>query len=127
MMVLPGHLSAPGWSRTPSRATPTSFSGGNAGITLRRQRRHHSQAATPASLSGGNAAGRGQRNVVQATLVSAWCELREDFRHFRADHLCALEVLTDGFPVPGRSLMARWLTRFAADHAGDGGLLRRQL
>ena len=28
---------------------------------------------------------------VEATLVSAWCELRDDFRHFRVDRVQALE------------------------------------
>src|SRR5919197_402725 len=30
---------------------------------------------------------------VQATLIGAWCELRQDYRHFRADRISALAVL----------------------------------
>jgi predicted DNA-binding transcriptional regulator YafY len=54
---------------------------------------------------------------VEATVISAWCELRDDFRHFRADRVQALTVLDTGFPVPGRTLMADWLKRFSADGA----------
>jgi predicted DNA-binding transcriptional regulator YafY len=46
---------------------------------------------------------------VEATLVSAWCELRNDFRHFRADRILSLTVLEEHFPVSGRTLMGRWL------------------
>lgn len=62
---------------------------------------------------------------VEATLISAWCELRDDFRHFRADRVQALEVLNDPFPIPGRALMARWLERFAHDATVDGTLTGR--
>jgi predicted DNA-binding transcriptional regulator YafY len=54
---------------------------------------------------------------VEATLINAWCELRDDFRHFRADRVRALTVLDEGFPVPSRTLMAGWLERFARDLA----------
>jgi predicted DNA-binding transcriptional regulator YafY len=46
---------------------------------------------------------------IEATLVSAWCELRNDFRHFRADRIASMAVLEERLPVSGRSLMARWL------------------
>lgn len=63
---------------------------------------------------------------VDATLVTAWCELRDDFRHFRVDRVQALDVLDDGFPVPGRTLMARWLERFSSDVSADGELISRR-
>jgi predicted DNA-binding transcriptional regulator YafY len=59
---------------------------------------------------------------VQATLISAWCELRDDFRHFRADRVQELAVLDEGFPKPARGLMAQWLKRFVGDVTADGGL-----
>lgn len=62
---------------------------------------------------------------VEATLISAWCELRDDFRHFRADRVQALTVLDTGFPVPGRTLMADWLKRFSRDVSADGVLTTR--
>jgi predicted DNA-binding transcriptional regulator YafY len=49
---------------------------------------------------------------VQATLVSAWCDLRNDFRHFRADRISALDLLEERFPVCGRTLAAAWFARF---------------
>ena len=35
---------------------------------------------------------------VQATLIGAWCELRRDYRHFRADRVTALSVLDARYP-----------------------------
>jgi predicted DNA-binding transcriptional regulator YafY len=46
---------------------------------------------------------------IETTLLSAWCELRNDFRHFRADRIAAMAVLDQRLPVSGRNLMARWL------------------
>ena len=46
---------------------------------------------------------------IEATLLSAWCELRNDFRHFRTDRIAAVAVLDEHPPVSGRALMARWL------------------
>lgn len=62
---------------------------------------------------------------VEATVVGAWCELRDDFRHFRADRVQSLTVLDDGFPVPGRVLTANWLRRFSRDVTPDGVLTTR--
>jgi len=55
---------------------------------------------------------------VEATLVSAWCELRDDFRHFRTDRILALEVTGERFPVCGRTLMSRWLEKFGGREEG---------
>ena len=46
---------------------------------------------------------------VQATLVGAWCELRRDYRHFRADRISALTVLDERYPSDNGRLMAEWL------------------
>lgn len=46
---------------------------------------------------------------VQATLVYAWCELRADYRHFRADRITAFEVLAECYPIEERERMAGWL------------------
>ena len=50
---------------------------------------------------------------VEATLVSAWCELRGDFRHFRADRIRALALLEEPSPVCGRTLFQQWVRRFS--------------
>ncbi len=48
---------------------------------------------------------------VESTLLAAWCELRGDFRHFRADRIRALEVLGELMPVDGRALREAWLAQ----------------
>jgi predicted DNA-binding transcriptional regulator YafY len=45
---------------------------------------------------------------VEATLVCAWCELRNDIRHFRADRVVSAEVLDEGFAIP-KTVIAAWL------------------
>jgi len=49
---------------------------------------------------------------VEATLVCAWCELRKDIRHFRADRVIGADVLDEGFEIP-----APVLTAWAAERA----------
>ena len=46
---------------------------------------------------------------VQATLIGAWCELRGDYRHFRADRIVSLAVLEECYPSDNGRLMAEWL------------------
>jgi predicted DNA-binding transcriptional regulator YafY len=46
---------------------------------------------------------------VQATLIGAWCELRQDYRHFRADRIATLMVLDECYPSDNGRLMAEWL------------------
>jgi predicted DNA-binding transcriptional regulator YafY len=48
----------------------------------------------------------------EATLVNAWCELRGDFRHFRADRILGWDMVDENFPVCGKTLFARWQSRF---------------
>jgi predicted DNA-binding transcriptional regulator YafY len=45
---------------------------------------------------------------VQATLVATWCELRRDYRHFRADRIAKAELLDETFEDDG-ALMEGWL------------------
>ena len=42
---------------------------------------------------------------VQATLVCAWCELRNDIRHFRTDPIVATAVLDEPFKI---AVIAAW-------------------
>jgi predicted DNA-binding transcriptional regulator YafY len=49
---------------------------------------------------------------VEATLIGAWCELRQDFRHFRADRIEHVDILDDHFPVGRRVLFDRWWELF---------------
>lgn len=43
-------------------------------------------------------------------LLAGYCELREDFRHFRTDRLCSLEVTQQRIPEPTSILRRRWTT-----------------
>jgi len=46
---------------------------------------------------------------VDVTLIGAWCELRQDFRHFRVDRVLSSNVLDERFPADDGKLMAKWL------------------
>jgi predicted DNA-binding transcriptional regulator YafY len=46
---------------------------------------------------------------VDVTLIGAWCELRNDFRHFRVDRISASRLLDQQFPPDNGRLIAEWL------------------
>jgi predicted DNA-binding transcriptional regulator YafY len=46
---------------------------------------------------------------VDVTLVGAWCELRNDFRHFRVDRVLTSRLLDERFSADSRRLTAEWL------------------
>jgi predicted DNA-binding transcriptional regulator YafY len=46
---------------------------------------------------------------VDVTLIAAWCELRNDFRHFRADRIARSTPLEERFPADHAKLLADWL------------------
>lgn len=50
-------------------------------------------------------------------LVVAWCELRQDFRTFRADRVVEAEFLDERYPGRPAQLRARWFTLMQARHA----------
>jgi predicted DNA-binding transcriptional regulator YafY len=66
---------------------------------------------------------------VDATLIGAWCELRNDFRNFRVERILSSQVLQERFQADNGRLMAEWLalrkdrpdTAGAAAGASDGG------
>lgn len=43
-----------------------------------------------------------------STLLSAWCELRNDFRHFRTDRIVNYDVLEEKFNGGGGRLLRAW-------------------
>ena len=45
---------------------------------------------------------------VDAAMIVAWCELRQDVRHFRLDRVVRCEVLPDNFRGLGDELISRW-------------------
>jgi len=46
---------------------------------------------------------------VDVTLIAAWCELRGDYRHFRADRILRSEVLEERYAADSGALMAEWM------------------
>ena len=46
---------------------------------------------------------------VDVTLIAAWCELRNDFRHFRVDRIIRSTLLDERFPTDHAKLLADWL------------------
>lgn len=41
-------------------------------------------------------------------LLIAWCELKQDFRHFRVDRICQVTVLDEYMDISGSELRKRW-------------------
>lgn len=48
---------------------------------------------------------------VEVTVLAAWCELREDFRHFRADRILACHETGNGFAALAPQLRRDWRGR----------------
>ena len=44
----------------------------------------------------------------QVRLLAAWCELRGDFRHFRADRIAALTETGERYPQRRQALLQKW-------------------
>src|SRR6185312_14469299 len=56
-------------------------------------------------------------------LVAAWCELRGDFRHFRADRISSLEATGAPYPRARRELARQWRQQLETpDRAATDGL-----
>lgn len=53
-------------------------------------------------------------------IVVAWCEMRRDFRHFRADRIALLQVLEERYPRKRAALLKEWKSlRDVAYEAAD--------
>ena len=46
----------------------------------------------------------------QTRIVIAWCELRDDFRHFRTDRIKQLKVVKIRYPTRRQALLKQWRT-----------------
>ena len=44
----------------------------------------------------------------QARVLIGWCELRQDFRHFRTDRIFEAEVLDARYPKRRQALLRQW-------------------
>ncbi|HEV7136785.1 MAG TPA: YafY family protein [Steroidobacteraceae bacterium] len=58
-------------------------------------------------------------------LVAAWCELRQDFRHFRADRISSLEPTGIRYPQPRRELAKRWRQQLQASDRAKAAAIAR--
>lgn len=47
----------------------------------------------------------------QARLIVAWCEMREEFRHFRTDRVSSCSMDGDAIPVSAQRLHSQWATQ----------------
>ena len=79
--------------------------------------RHAIRAARKIRIAYQNGDGRSSERVIQpfavayytgATLICAWCELRNDVRHFRTDRVVSADVLDESFSIP-ETVIAKWL------------------
>ena len=53
----------------------------------------------------------------ETRMLAAWCELRQDFRHFRADRVVAAEFLEEVHNIRVSVLRQRWKRQMAEKHA----------
>ena len=44
----------------------------------------------------------------EVRIIVAWCELRQDFRHFRTDRIYSVDVTAERIPEPQHLLLKRW-------------------
>jgi predicted DNA-binding transcriptional regulator YafY len=52
----------------------------------------------------------------ETRMLAAWCELRQDFRHFRADRIVDAEFLEDRHGIRPSVLRLRWKRNMAEEH-----------
>lgn len=58
----------------------------------------------------------------RARMIVAWCELRNDFRHFRADRIVSLSLEQARYPQRRAALMKQWQAREEShDRAPEAG------
>jgi len=57
-------------------------------------------------------------------LIVAWCEMRQDFRHFRTDRVLTADFLEDTFPTPTKTLRAAWKKQEKKHNAGKSPPVR---
>jgi predicted DNA-binding transcriptional regulator YafY len=50
----------------------------------------------------------------EVIVIAAWCELRQDLRHFRPDRINVYEELDDGFVGQGDRLRQDWIKDYAS-------------
>jgi len=58
----------------------------------------------------------------EVRIVAAWCEARDDFRHFRTDRISKLELTAETYPVRKRTLLQQWRVQYL----GEDGKRRKE-
>jgi predicted DNA-binding transcriptional regulator YafY len=53
----------------------------------------------------------------KARVVAAWCELRQDFRHFRTDRIVTLNVTDRRYPRRRQAMLKEWRERVSTKEA----------
>ncbi len=51
----------------------------------------------------------------EVVVIAAWCELRDDFRHFRADRMISIKALPENFNGKGPALRETWARLHGTD------------
>lgn len=51
-------------------------------------------------------------------VVVAWCEMRQDFRHFRADRIAALTITDIRYPRRRQAMLREWRATFGSPGSG---------
>ena len=46
---------------------------------------------------------------IHCTMLAGWCELRQNYRHFRTDRIYGCDLLEDRFEGEGEGLRATWM------------------
>ncbi|MEP0941354.1 MAG: YafY family protein [Rhizobiaceae bacterium] len=59
-----------------------------------------------------------------ATVLAAWCTLRNDFRSFRLDRLIRYDVLDQRLPKPRKTLLVEWKRSSAATYSKPNAQVR---
>lgn len=63
--------------------------------------------------------------VQSQRFIAGWCELRQDFRLFRADRISKVEFLEDSYPRSRRQMAKEWCARVDARRMADADLASR--
>ncbi|WP_187830228.1 helix-turn-helix transcriptional regulator [Siccirubricoccus phaeus] len=105
-------LEAPFWVATGSAAVPQGIDLSLLRQAIRERRKLH--------LDYADAEGRRTQRVIwpiamayyeDATLLGAWCEKRQDYRHFRTERVLASAVLEERFALPAEALHRAWFVQ----------------
>ena len=54
-------------------------------------------------------------------IIAGWCEMRKDFRSFRADRILSADLQTDRYPGRRQALVRQWRAQVAAQEARSNG------